>query len=102
MREFTGVEDGLSNEKCHDFGQGSVILSASIQDVFDDFAQLVHLYFLIFQYVTLILGQIIIVTTVMNFLFSPLNYPYSIFQLFSADFIHSIDCQYNNLLDCVT
>jgi hypothetical protein len=66
MGEFTGVENGLSNEERHDFGQWGVILSTSIENVFDHFAQLVHFIFLIFQYVTLILRSIIIVTTVFS------------------------------------
>ena len=38
----TGVVNGLDDEVGHDFGERSVVLSASVQHVFDHFVKLVH------------------------------------------------------------
>jgi hypothetical protein len=38
----TLVEDGLSDEKGHDLGEGSVVLAAFVEDVLDDLSHLIH------------------------------------------------------------
>lgn len=39
---FTWIVDGLHNKIRHDLCERSIVLSASIENVFDDFAQLIH------------------------------------------------------------
>ena len=38
----TWIVDGLDNEVSHDLCERGVVLSASIENVFDDFVQLIH------------------------------------------------------------
>ena len=40
---FTGVENGLSDEVSHDFSDWGVVLSTAVEDIFDDFVELIHL-----------------------------------------------------------
>lgn len=38
----TGVENGLRDERGHYFGNGCIIFPAAVENVFDNFCQLVH------------------------------------------------------------
>lgn len=40
----TLVVDGLSDEVGHDFSDGCVVFSAAVEDILDDFVELIHLF----------------------------------------------------------